>query len=376
MRAFLRDYALEPPNPKDRKAWGAMLYELVRVARPIVVYTAKRCVENMVRDHLSTHLKRFCIAQAKGEKASLSLQGLRGKHAEVQWDKQVWRIVEAGMKGIVVRFSVGRGRSPIVATLLPVDRKGKKIREWLASTPKTVRVKYIKKDKLAVYWSVERDVADPEKDGVFLGVDLGIRQLLVGWNPELRQNGREAPPLIIEGHDYAARLRKLRDRQYALQKSGAPRKVRRVGKKISRWQDAMCREAARACVLHAQKHRCCGVRAEKLTGIREGARGPFGQRYLHQWPYHRVLHWLKVMCENTGLAFEQVSPAGSSVVCHSCGALGALASSNGTGRKDTFACSMCDVEIDRDVNAAGNLAVGGVARRWAKLTKAQDAKAA
>ncbi|MFN3919957.1 MAG: RNA-guided endonuclease TnpB family protein [Methylohalobius sp.] len=117
-------------------------------------------------------------------------------------------------------------------------------------------------------------------------------------------------------------------------------------------------EIAKAVVAEAVRNGCSLIRMEELRGIRGRLKVP--NRHLNRmislWAFAQLQAFVRYKAAGKGIRFETVNPAYTSQTCGSCGSC---------GRRDqeTFFCTTCGVSLDADVNAARNIAGGGVVNR-------------
>jgi putative transposase len=208
-----------------------------------------------------------------------------------------------------------------------------------------------------------------------VGVDVGVKaeSLLVVATPDGREIGRVAAPKSLTAAQ--ARLRALQRR--AARQQGPYDPTRRARQRASkRWQRTQSRigmtharaAAVRRDVLHkattelAQRHRVIAVEKLNATGMRAagGARKRGLNRALADAALaqiRRMLGYKTRWYGSTLVEADRFYP--SSKICSACG-----------GRKPsltladrTYACEYCGLVIDRDLNAAINLARLGDTQR-------------
>jgi IS605 OrfB family transposase len=194
---------------------------------------------------------------------------------------------------------------------------------------------------------VKTEVPEAAPGGGVLGVDLGIRNIAV------TSTGRKFDGKAIR------EFRENRWRIRASLQSNGTRGAKKVLRKLSgyEWRRMTHRnhEIAKAIVEEAIRTGCSLIRMEDLKGIREQLRVP--NRHLNRmmslWAFAQLQAFVRYKAAGKGIAFETINPAYTSQTCSSCGR-------RGVRDRETFCCTTCDASLDADVNAARNVAGGGV----------------
>jgi IS605 OrfB family transposase len=107
-------------------------------------------------------------------------------------------------------------------------------------------------------------------------------------------------------------------------------------------------EAARAVVDLAEEYEPSLIRLEELTNYREKIDDP-----MHDWPYNDLQEKIKAKAHEQGIGVVLDEPYYTSQTCRKCGHQD---EQNREGLD--FVCLQCGYEVNADVNAAMNLAVG------------------
>ncbi|MHB8547249.1 MAG: RNA-guided endonuclease InsQ/TnpB family protein [Nitrosotalea sp.] len=93
----------------------------------------------------------------------------------------------------------------------------------------------------------------------------------------------------------------------------------------------------------------CGIRFEKLTGIRKNKKHTKSFRYsLNSWSYYQLQKFTEYKARSQGIEVAYVAPAYTSKSCSRCGSLGCR-----DGKK--FECVRCGHADHADVNASFNI---------------------
>jgi IS605 OrfB family transposase len=245
------------------------------------------------------------------------------------------------LKGEEVSFSTHTGKR-IKAKLDIGDYQ----REALAGRKPTSATLVRSRSGFFVNIVVKIEVPEAAPGGV-LGVDLGIRNIAV-TSTGLKFDGKA----IREFRENRWRIRA------SLQSKGT-RGAKKVLRKLSGYERRRMthrnHEIAKAIVEEAVRNGCSLIRMEDLRGIRERLRVP--NRYLNRmmslWAFAQLQSFVRYKAAMRGIGFEIVNPAYTSQTCSSCG-------KRGVRNREIFVCTTCDMSIDADINAARNVAGGGV----------------
>lgn len=210
------------------------------------------------------------------------------------------------------------------------------------------RTQIIKQDNewyalIAVEYPVQKEI-DPE--GV-LGVDLGIRQIAVISDFEGKVNE-------FYGSGRLDRRKQLKIRQEAMMEkkdgeSNACRALQRLSGKRSQFMDDVNHKISKDIVERA-KHYRYKIALENLTGITNGSPSQNLREMLNRWAYRDLVDKIEYKAEAAGIPVEYVDPRKTSKICSKC------ESENQVGAAKQYECCDCGVELNRDLNAARNIA--------------------
>ena len=89
---------------------------------------------------------------------------------------------------------------------------------------------------------------------------------------------------------------------------------------------------------------------EDLTGIRRNKRNKTTRKWLGQWAFHQLEHYITYKAHQQGIEVVLVDPAYTSQRCSACGY-----TAKNNRHKGTFACRSCGFIANADVNAAINI---------------------
>lgn len=103
-------------------------------------------------------------------------------------------------------------------------------------------------------------------------------------------------------------------------------------------------------VVNYAKQQHCGIKLEKLEGIRQRTKQAKSFKYsLHSWAYYQLQQFLEYKAQLAGVPVAYIEPAYTSQTCHRCGQLG-----DRSGK--AFECPVCGYASHADGNAAWNIA--------------------
>jgi IS605 OrfB family transposase len=205
---------------------------------------------------------------------------------------------------------------------------------------------HLRDGELYAHLTISTDVEVHEADEVsrWLGVDLGERALYAA--ALCSSNGVEQVD-VESGRQFRHTRERLKDKRDRAQEQG---EADAIADERQRYTDQVCHRATRALVKICERHQPCGLRVEDLTHYRETAEDP-----IHDWPYHKLRTQLSYKALEAGVPVEAIDPRHSSTTCRQCGAR-----SPPSRDGDEWDCLKCGYQVHADVNAAINIANGGV----------------
>ena len=195
---------------------------------------------------------------------------------------------------------------------------------------------------LVVKWPVEvykKDTVDR-----YLGVDLNIDPMVA--MTVVDSDGEIDGVEMESGKEFHHHRERLKKKKAQSQKNRSEHRVL-----WQKYTDNITNNASRRVVDYAAENAPIVIRLEDLTHYRESAQNP-----IHDWPYAEIQNKIKYKALEKRIPVETVNPRYTSITCRKCGV------TNKTSRitRDKFDCCNCDYEVDADVNAAYNIATGGV----------------
>ncbi len=195
---------------------------------------------------------------------------------------------------------------------------------------------YREDDRFYINITIKYDVEPVEEyDGV-LGIDLGLRNPVVGVALSVAESSQE---VFFKGDtikQIQARYSYLR-RQSKNGKKWEDREYNRVRDKLHKLTTEL--------VDYAEENNFMIIVGE-LTGIQNQNKGRVMNRKLHRFPHFTIRKMLEYKCKDRGMEYKEVSEAYTSQRCCKCG-------KKGVRKKGLFKCN--GTEINADVNGAWNV---------------------
>lgn len=243
------------------------------------------------------------------------------------------------MDGDRCSFTAVGGR--VKAALVLGDYQRKLLSTWEKSaSADLVR----KRGTLYVHVVVYKDFDDPEAASDYLGVDLGIRNVVTTSDGE-----------IVTGEvvdKVRTRYVKLRQRLQAKGTRSAKRHLKKLSGKEQRFQQDVNHKLSKRLV-HEASESGRGLVIEDLTHIRKRTKVRKKQRYRHNsWAFAQLRDFLSYKCAIAGVPLAVVDPRNTSRTCSECGH---CEKANRQG--ETFHCRSCGYTANSDVNGAKNIRV-------------------
>jgi putative transposase len=177
----------------------------------------------------------------------------------------------------------------------------------------------------------------------FIGVDLNATShCAVAADPvsgKVIKLGKEAPHVHKKYKAVRTKLQKEEHYKKLKETKGKEtRKVKDINHKISKE------------IVNFAKENNCGIKLEKLTGIRNNKKNSKDFRYtLNSWSYYQLGTMISYKALLAGIPVQYINPAYTSQRCSRCGNIGKR-----NGKK--FKCVNCNHTDHSDVNAAFNIA--------------------
>jgi len=222
----------------------------------------------------------------------------------------------------------------------------------------------LKKVKGEYYVYVSVDVPEPEpyEPRGWFGVDIGIRHIIVVSDAEGKVNWflNDAIGWKKNLECRISGLQRLKDKKI---KKGVWRVLKRFSGRIRNYQSYINHCIAKELVLMAKMWKY-GIAIENLKGLRRGKVGRRHRKRLHKWAYRDLINKIVYKAKLHGVPVVFVNPKGTSRTCSRCGSKGVV-----KGRM--FVCKKCGLKLDRDLNAARNIALRAPPRAEARGFRAE-----
>lgn len=195
----------------------------------------------------------------------------------------------------------------------------------------------------------EVDIKEPKTEGCIVGVDMGIKRLLVATN------SRDSKTFFFKGGVLNHRRTCIRRTRASVQSVGT-RSSRRLLRRMSGHEAAVTGHilhvASKALVGYAVEVGARRIVLEDLSNIRDASlnKGKDLRSKVHRWPYAEVRFKVGYKAAAAGIDMELVNPRNTSRGCNACGHVSA---SNRKGLH--FHCGKCGHCDDADRNASKNI---------------------
>lgn len=203
-----------------------------------------------------------------------------------------------------------------------------------------------------IYIALKAPVPKPYKPRDFIGIDLGIINILTASTP----NGEVE--MQIAGDELNEKRREFEESKARLQEKKAGdnnvyRALKRVSGEEANFAHDLNHKIAKR-VVETAAHHGYGLAVENLSGITSNLdkETKKARKMLKRWKFRDLVDKLRYKAEARGTPFIEVDPRGSTKECHNCGEI------NEVNSDRIYTCD-CGVEIDRDLGAAKVIAARG-----------------
>ena len=195
----------------------------------------------------------------------------------------------------------------------------------------------------------EIEIPEPTKAGCIVGVDMGIKRMLVATN------SANAKTFFFHGGLLNHRRSCIRRTRGAVQSVGtrsSRRLLRRMGSHEASVTGHLLHVASKALIGYAIEVGARKIVVEDLANIRDSSmsKGKDLRSKVHRWPYADARFKIGYKAAAVGIEMEAVSPRNTSRGCSACGHVSA---SNRKGLN--FACVKCGHRDDADRQASKNI---------------------
>lgn len=205
--------------------------------------------------------------------------------------------------------------------------KHRLINKWLRKGKLRPSIR-LSEDKVTFFFEVE----EPEPNGTkVLGVDMGSRKTFA-------TSDGDVTPADCHGWTMAAIQKRLASRKKG---SNGFRRTQNHRENFIRWS-----------VNQLNLSSVGELRIEALKNVRLKKRV---SRFLQSWVYADIVGAVERKCEERGVRVTRVAPQYTSQRCSTCGHV-----EKSNRKSEAFLCKRCGFSGDADINAARNIALGGI----------------
>jgi len=197
--------------------------------------------------------------------------------------------------------------------------------------------------------SHEVEVPEPKDFGCIVGVDMGLKRMLVATN------SANSKTFFFHGGALNHRRTCIRRTRAAIQSvatRSSRRLLRRMSEREGRITGHLLHVASKALVGYAAEAGARKIVVEELENIRDGSlsKGKDLRSKIHRWPFADMRFKIAYKAAAVGIELEAVSPRNTSRGCNACGHVSA---SNRNGLH--FQCQKCGHREDADRHASKNI---------------------
>lgn len=195
----------------------------------------------------------------------------------------------------------------------------------------------------------EIDIHEPKTTGSVVGVDMGIKRMMVATN------SANSKTFFFHGGELNHRRSCIRRTRAAVQSVGtrsSRRLLRRMAGNEAAVTGHLLHVASKALVSYAVDNWARRIVVENLTNIRDDfvSKGKDLRSKVHRWPFADLRFKIGYKAAAVGIELEAVSPRNTSRGCNACGHVSA---SNRKGL--IFCCKKCGHREDADRHASKNI---------------------
>jgi len=198
---------------------------------------------------------------------------------------------------------------------------------------------------LTVSWPVE--VYQPAAVTTTVGVDLNDDPLVC---IAVVDDDEVTDVRLESGAEYRHHRERVKERRAEAMRQADLKAIKDTRLQYRRYTDHITNVASKRVVEMASAYAPAVIHLENLTYYRETAKDP-----IHDWPFAEIQEKIAYKAQEEGIPVQTVDPKNTSITCRECG------ETNPEFRDGhEFECWDCGYEVHADVNAAINIAQGGV----------------
>lgn len=207
----------------------------------------------------------------------------------------------------------------------------------------------------------EVEIPEPKNEGCIVGVDMGIKRMLVATNSE------NSKTFFYHGGALNHRrscIRRVRAQVQSVGSRSARRLLRRQSGHEAAVTGHLLHDASKALVRYAVGVRARKIVVENLSNIRDASlkKGKNLRSKVHRWPYADMKFKIAYKAAAVGIGLESVSPHNTSRGCPCCGH---VSKNNRHGLH--FECEKCHYKGDSDRVGSVNIRLRSVSREHNSL---------
>lgn len=200
----------------------------------------------------------------------------------------------------------------------------------------------------------ELEVPEPKTEGCIVGVDMGVKRMLVATN------SRNSETFFYHGGALNHRrscIRRARAQTQSVGSRSARRLLKRMGTHEAAVTGHLIHDASKALVKYAVRVGARKIVVENLSNVRDNSLKTHKSHraMVHRWPYYGMRIKIAYKAENVGIALQVVDPKNTSTTCPCCGH---VARSNRNGLH--FKCKRCLHRGDSDRIGSVNIRLRSV----------------
>jgi putative transposase len=265
--------------------------------------------------------KSWCRNKKKGQHPKLNSPSMTLDYRFIELQKSE----DSSFDYWVKIATLDKGK-PILIPIKSYDYANEYFRTWkLIKGGKIIK----KNNKWILVLTFEKDTPDKKESGKIIGIDIGIKKLIV--DSEGNQYGKDIEKLMDKiqrkQQDSKAFKRALKERDYY----------------INRVVKALPYKEIKVIAMENIKNIKKNTRKEKK--LNKQFRSKF-----QRWTYSKLIGRIKQLAEINGVHCQLIAPAYSSQTCNKCGFVHKL---NRNG--EVFSCRNCGYTADADYNASENI---------------------
>ncbi len=292
-----------------------------------------------------TDTAHFALSQSARERAPRKRPVKAFKPTSADYDARIFSYREKDQT-VSLSTVAGRERMKLILGNYQIGKlKGK--------TPTSATLSKHRDGQLYIHIQIKDQVPSPQKSDLFIGIDLGRRDIAVtsvgeSWSGEN----------ITKVRDRFSRVRASVQRKGT---KGAKRLLKRLSGKEKRYQTWVNHNISKQIIVRAIETQSI-VAIEDLTGIRDRTntqpRNKTERRRSNSWAFYQLRQFLEYKGIKEGVEVVSVSPRYSSQTCHQCLHIHPVKGKSYRHGK-TFNCGHCGWRGDADINGAKMIQILG-----------------